>query len=516
MEVLSLFSKITGLAFRALLLLFMALGHAVLAMGRLVWRRRSISHGSARWAFWREVCLGGAWGGRTGLIVGKYRGRFLRFKKDGYALVFAKTRSGKGAGIVVPNLLTWPGSVICTDPKSENLAITGRARADRGAVYSLNVIEPELSDGFNPLDFVRIGTVHEADDAAELAQLLVTPDPTGKHWDSRAGNLLKALILYVCHRYADTPELRNLAKVRSLVALGWDGLQGVLEEASQMGPPSLRETARGFVGSGGTDEARSILSNADKATDLWSADRPAGMVSMTSSFDFRDFNRKTMSCFICVDEEKLGVYASFLRMMMGCALIAMTRAKAEPAPKVPTLLMIDEAAALGRMEPLETGVGYLAAYARMVMIWQDIDQLTKLYPKAQSIMANASCKVVFGINDLNSARIVADTIGQTTTYSRSAGRSQRGALRHDQRNEGEAESGRHLIDASEIMRLKPRQCIVFLSDAVRRPILARKIRYWKVWRWRGKWDRWRTGNVVELPRDHDAIPPLSEPLENAA
>ncbi len=37
-------------------------------------------------------------------------------------LVFARTRSGKGAGVVIPTLLSWPHSVIVHDLKGENWA----------------------------------------------------------------------------------------------------------------------------------------------------------------------------------------------------------------------------------------------------------------------------------------------------------------------------------------------------------------------------------------------------------
>ncbi|MDV4159324.1 type IV secretory system conjugative DNA transfer family protein [Rhizobium brockwellii] len=433
-----------------------------------------------------ELVLGGVWGG-DGLIVGKKWGRFLRFNRDGYVLLFAPTRTGKGVGLVVPNLIAYKGSVICSDPKGENSAITKRHRATLGRTVSLNVIAPHMSDSFNPLDFVRIGTFHEADDALELAKLLVIPDTTsGSHWDNRATQLIQGLILYTCLRYAEVPELRNLAKIRSLVASGWTGISSVIaEDSRELGSTSLREFMQAFQEMEASEEARSILSNADKAMALWSADRPAGLVSMTSSFDFRDFNRHVMTCYVIVDEEKLPIYAGFLRVMMGCALIAMTRGKEEAAPRHPTLLLLDEAAAMGRIEPLETGVGYLASYARMILVFQDLNQLRRTYPKADSIIANANCKVAFGVNDVASAKDLADAIGKTTVVNRDG-----------------TEVSRYLLDPAEVTRLSPRKSIIFFSGAVRFPVLARKVRYFKVWRWRGKWDRWRTrsANVVPFPR----------------
>ena len=467
----------------------------------------STTFGSARWARLYELLWGGVWGG-DGIIVGKAGGRLLRFNQDGYAILFAPTRSGKGVGVVVPNLLTYRGSVICSDPKGENSAIAARYRATLGPTVTLNAIRPELSDTFNPLDMVRTGTYHEADDALELAKLLVIPDSSnGGHWDNRATQLLQGLILYTCLRYREVPELRNLAKVRSLVALGWDGLEPVIDEASRLGSTSLREIMTGFKSLAASEEAKSVMSNADKAMSLWAADRPAGMISLTSSFDFCDFNRRTMTCFIMVDEEKLPIYGGFLRVMMGCALMAMTRAKHEAPPPVPTLFLLDEAAALGRIEPLETGVGYLASYARLLLVFQDLDQLQRTYPKARSMIANAGCKIAFGVNDPETAKMLADSIGHCTTTSHSAGQSQRSLdLTDYQQSRGLNEAGRYLIDPSEIMRLPRNRALILFNGAVRFPVLAHKVRYFKVWRWKGRWDPWRAlrrDNVVTLfPESH--------------
>ncbi|TBG08423.1 type IV secretory system conjugative DNA transfer family protein [Rhizobium leguminosarum] len=445
--------------------------------------KRSVTFGSARWARFHELIWGGVWGG-DGLIVGKKWGRFLRFNRDGYVLLFAPTRTGKGVGLVVPNLIAYKGSVICSDPKGENSAITARHRASLGRSVSLNAIAPHMSDSFNPLDLVRIGTFHEADDALELAKLLVIPDSaSGGHWDNRATQLLQGLIIYTCLRYANVPELRNLAKIRSLVASGWSGISSTIaDDARELGSTSLREFMQAFQEMEASEEARSILSNADKAMALWSADRPAGLVSMSSSFDFRDFNREVMTCYLIVDEEKLPIYAGFLRVMMGCALIAMTRGKEEAPPRYPTLLLLDEAAAMGRIEPLETGVGYLASYARMILVFQDLNQLRRTYPKADSIIANANCKVAFGVNDVASAKDLADAIGKTTVFNRDG-----------------TEVSRYLLDPAEVTRLSPRKAVIFFSGAVKFPVLAGKVRYFKVWRWRGKWDRWRPRAAKVIP-----------------
>lgn len=484
-------------------------------------RRSRGTFGSARfarlWELWWYSLFGG-----DGIIVGKRWGRFIRFNGQGYALVFGATRSGKGAGIIVPALLDYKGSVVCIDPKGENHAITARARMLRGPIFTLNVTDPVLSDAFNPLTLIRVNTSHEADDAAELANLLVTADHQSQHWDDKARDLLQCLMLYVVRRYAQTPELMTLARLRSLVALGWDGLEAVFDEARELGSPSLRDFAGGFLGMDKSEEARSILSNADKAVKLFAADRPAGMVTRASDFDIMDLNRQVMSLFIIVDEEKLVTYRPFIRILTGCALMAMTRAKAEAPPPVPTLLIFDEAAAVGRLENLETGVAYLAAYAKLLLVYQDLSQLRRTTPMADSIVANATCRIAMGVNDLETAKALAESIGPETVRSRSNGRSQRNVdMLAQQHNSGQSETQRMLLDPSEILRLPRHQSIIFFGAPVklRFPIRARKVRYFREWRWRGTWDRWREpASREESPLAPPALPESTigaqDPLEN--
>jgi type IV secretion system protein VirD4 len=503
MFVLNLFLKAVILALYMTLKIAAGILAALLAIGRRLFWQSADTYGTSRWARLYELMLAGVWGLKPdGIIVGKSWWRFLTFSDPGYALLFARARSGKGVGLVVPNLLNYQGSIICTDPKSENSSITDRHRRKLGETFILNAIHPELSDCFNPLMMVRTGTYHEADDALELAHLLVIPDSSnGGHWDNRAAQVLKTLILFVCLKYADDPNARNLSTVRSLIARGPDGLAAILDEAKGLGSTSLREGITGLKSVLESQEAKSVFSNADKAMDLWSADRPAGLISQRSDFDFADFNRKVMTCFICVDEEKIYLYAGFLRVMMGCALMAMTRAKSEAKPDIPTLFLLDEAAAMGRIQPLEDGIAYLGAYAKMLLVFQDLDQVQKTYPKARSMIANAACKVAFGVNDLETAKMLAETIGKKTVRSHSAGQSRNSADPFTKNNnEGQSETGRYLLDPAEIMRLSPKKAIVFFNGAVRFPVLARKVRYYKERRWKRLWDTWRPA------KRHDIVP----------
>lgn len=449
--------------------------------------RRRQPFGTARWANWREIMRGNVLGGQ-GVILGKKYGRLLRSNEEGFTVVVAPARSGKGVGIVIPTLLDYAGSVVVTDPKAENYDITARDREKRGPVYTLNLIDPGISDRVNPLDLIRVGTIHEPIDADQLATLLVVPDEDGKggHWDEMARQLV-AVVLRVVVNTQPAP-LRTLAKAAELVS-SWELLQDALDQAAAHGIAG----AAAFIDDSPTDGLKDVRANADKALRVYAADRPAGMLTAEPTFDLRLFTSEVATLYLIVAEELLPVYGRFLRLISGCIVNALTAAK-DTTPPVPVLLLLDEAAALGRLEALETGAGYLASYAKMLLVFQDLAQLRRTYPKAESFLANAGTLAFFNINDVGTAEEVSKALGNRTVLSRSAGQSQGNLdLVRAQQNSGIAEASYPLVDPAQLQRLPRHRLLVFSRgrNAPLYPILASKIDYRFLWRFRGRWDVWR-------------------------
>ena len=466
---------------------------------RLLRLRRSTTFGSAKWAGFFALVFGGALG-RRGLIVGKSYGRLLRFNGDGALLVYAPQGSGKGVGVVVPNILDHPGSLVVTDPKGENAAVTGRYRATLGPVYRLNVGNPATSDQFNPLSLVRCGTPFEAEDVAMIADLLVIPESHESHWDTSAKHLIAAVLAYVLH--SQPRELQTLAMARDLISAEPEALKRTFERMAATGVSTIAEEARSLLGSMESEEFVSVRKNAAKALNIWSRDRIGGRLSARSDFELMDLHRQTMTVYVIVPEDLLEVYKPFLRVVMGCAVAAMVRAKALPRPRHKPLLVFDECATLGRLDALVRGMGYLREYARTILVFQDLGQVRHHYGEngALTFIANSGAQVAFGVNDTATARELAETIGMTTVRARSEGLSQANTdLYRAHQQAGASEAGRSLLDASEVRRIRRNQALVFLST-VAAPIRAKKVRYFKVWRWRGRWDRWRqTAEIVPLP-----------------
>ena len=206
-------------------------------------RRKRKAQGSARWAHrWEQWWYGAVRG--EGILLGRGAfGRLLRFSSDGMVMVFAAMGAGKGLGVVIPSLLTYRGSMVATDPKGENYAITRRQRATFGKVWMLNPTDLPHSERFNPLDMVRVGEPQEADDAEALARLMVVPDTWASHWDDKATSLIKGLILHVLHH--EPPASRTLATVRRLSA---EQRETFLANLTHMAGHSPSAAAREIIG----------------------------------------------------------------------------------------------------------------------------------------------------------------------------------------------------------------------------------------------------------------------------
>ena len=475
-------------------------------------RRRTWTFGSAHFAglvqLLRTGCLSG-----QGLILARKAGRFVRFNnREGSAVVFAPQGAGKGVGPVISNLLDYRGSVIVTDPKGENLAVTGRFRSTLGPVHVLNLQDPQWSDSINPLHMIRAGTPHEVVDAEALAELMLDKDPREEsHWRERAKSWLTGFLLFSLYVHAERPELQTLAEVHRMATSDRKTLEATLQVMSIMPQIRIRETAQQIIRALDTEEAMNILSNLVKGTEAWSLSKPLGVLSGQSSFDPRSFYSRTQTLYLVVPEEKLAVYGPALRVIVGMLLHAVVEAgKRQAPPQHRPLFLLDEAAALGYLEPLESGMGYIRAYARALLIFQDLDQLQRTYGKWRSLLANCGAHVFWAINDIETAKLVAERIGHTTVRTRSTGVSQsHDAVIGHQAQSGQGEAARLLIDAAELLRLSPDEVLVFMNREIAAPIKASRVVYYRERCFKGLWDRWRDA------ADGQAVVPAS-PLAPAS
>ena len=113
------------------------------------------------------------------LYLGADGYREIGLTTERHAVTIAGSRSGKGAGLIIPNLLRWPHNALVIDPKGENAELTWEAREGLG--QAVHVIDPfhvasvpeRLRSAFNPLQLVDVTSRTAREDIRVIADGLV-------------------------------------------------------------------------------------------------------------------------------------------------------------------------------------------------------------------------------------------------------------------------------------------------------------------------------------------------------
>lgn len=191
--------------------------------------------GSARWAT-KDEMRDLSTTGDSGLLIGRdpSSGKLLRYEGPAHLMTMAPTRTGKGVGTIIPNLLTADRSIICIDPKGENAKVTASVRERFGPVHILDPfgVTGRPSAAFNPLDLMDPDSLDVAEDAN--ADALVFDDPgltTEAHWNEEAKALIAGLILKIL--VAESPGRRHLGTLREYLTLAPERFLGLLSHMQE-------------------------------------------------------------------------------------------------------------------------------------------------------------------------------------------------------------------------------------------------------------------------------------------
>jgi type IV secretion system protein VirD4 len=477
-------------------------------MRRDVFGRRADLHGSARWATSRDVRRAGLLPQRTivrrlgryllrfrsqthsaGIYLARWEGssriRFLRDTGPGHVLVFAPTRSGKGAGVVVPTLLTWPYSALIHDLKGENWALTAGWRKQMGHVCLK--FDPTDTTGtsvkYNPLEQVRLRTEHEAEDVQNIVHMIVDPDGRGlnDHWVKTGAALLTGTILHVL--YAEPNKtLRGVAGVLSDPSaampetiqrmlsmehdpdgsMGWRSYRGEPIRTHPIVAESMRELLNKSE-----NERSGVFSTAMSFLSLY---RDPVVAANTERSDFRISDlmnhHRPISLYLVVPLSSHDRLRPLMRLVLNQIVRNLTttmiyrNGKVTADYKHQLLLMLDEFPALGRLEVFSDALALIAGYGlRACLIAQDLSQIHAAYGHDEAITSNCHTRVAFTPNRVETAGLLSQMAGEAT-------------VKHAQRTL--SNSG---TSTDEAMRLPKDAALVFSTGMP--TAWASKLRYYK-------------------------------------
>lgn len=289
----------------------------VVAIAMSVWRSRQArlvtTYGSARWANAQDIRKAGLTQ-PVGVFLGQQDRQYLRHEGPEHVLTFAPTRSGKGVGLVVPTLLSWPASAVIHDIKGENWQITAGWRSRFSHCLLFNPTDAK-SAAYNPLLEVRRGA-HEVRDVQNIADILVDPEGAlekRNHWEKTSHALLVGAILHVLYAGEDktlrgvanflsdpaSPFELTLQRMMTTPHLG-DGPHPVVASAarevlnkSDNERSGVLSTAMSFLGLYRDPTVAEVTSRCDwRIADLISAEHPVSLYLVVPPSDISRTNRR--------------------------------------------------------------------------------------------------------------------------------------------------------------------------------------------------------------------------------
>jgi type IV secretion system protein VirD4 len=454
-------------------------------------------YGDERFATRRDILEAGLLDGK-GIILGRwggwgpFGGEFLTLPGQQGVALSAHPRAGKGVGVVIPNLLTWPDSVVCVDIKKENWMLTAGYRESAGQrTYLFNPLSRSgCTARWNPLDYVSLKSGQLVSDLQLIANMFF-PDPVNSDpfWMSSARSLFLGIALYL---FSTEHLPRTIGEILR---------QGMADDEEGFGHKWRRVIQGRMSGSQPLSDAcvrmlydvidlapqttSSIRKTFTSRLDLW-ANPVLDAATSASDFDLRRLRMEPMSVYLGVKPKDLHRLSPLLNLFFQQAIALQTDELPEHNPdlKHQVLMVLDEFPAIGRIPIIAEASGFLPGYnVRTLMIMQTPTQLKEVYGEngSRTLLKTLAGRIYFQPKQMDDAAEISHELGDTTvkvkTHSRPVWQLSNGkGVRH--RTVSISEQKRPLMLAQEVRHLGRGREIIFTEDTP--PILCGKIRYYTV------------------------------------
>ena len=421
-----------------------------------------------------------------GIVVGRYGGRLLRLPGQQFAILAAPTRSGKGVGIVIPNLLEFQDSVVVLDIKQENFDITsGWRRAQGQEVFLFNPFaEDRRTHRWNPLGYVSPDPAFRVSDLMAIGAMLY-PDGADeqKFWVSQGRNAFLAFALYLFDKYEHERECGfpgatapTLGAVYRLASGAGTDLRTYLQSLSQ----------QRFLSDAARMAFATLLSQADEtfASIIGTFKEPLNpwlnpvLDASTSANDFllTDLRRKRVTIYVGVQPNKLAEARLILNLFFSQLINLNTRElpQNDPSLKHQCLLLMDEFTSIGRIDIIASAVAYMAGYnLRLLPIIQSMAQLDAVYGRelARTLVTNHALQILFAPREQQDANDYSEMLGYTTVRRQNVTRGR-------DVSRSESEERRALMLPQELKAMGPEREVV-MYEGIAHPVMCDKIRYYQ-------------------------------------
>lgn len=443
----------------------------------------------------------------SGVVLGYRDDRVIGSRDDRHILTVAGSRGGKGVSLIVPNLLSYDGSVLAIDPKGELAAITARARRDKG--HKVVILDPfdasktGICDSFNPLDMLDAARDSVIDDAGVIADALIIGSEREPHFTDTARILVKTLILYTLTL---PTEDRHLGTVYRLLTGSDRRIQDIAArtEGRIKGSAALfalLSSCRGHFDGAVAGMGENFAGMADRElsgvlstgrTQLeFLASKTMERVLQSSDFSLSELKTRRATLYLCLPAMNMGTHSRWLRVIINLALVAFERTRGKPA--IPILMVLDEFPVLGHLKSVETAAGLMAGFGvKLWVVVQDVGQLARLYKDSwETFIGNAGVMTFWSNTDKKSLDYVSDKLGQTAVLVEQTNEvtiQQRFAGGTGRREELRVQRLAAPNELEKLLDRDKRRVLVIVAG--QSPVILKRILYYADKPFAGKFDSW--------------------------
>ncbi|UIJ91911.1 type IV secretory system conjugative DNA transfer family protein (plasmid) [Sinorhizobium meliloti] len=448
------------------------------------------------------------WFRKKGHIFGRVGRNILRTKDDRHHLIIGPTRSGKGAGYVIPNALMHEGSMIVTDLKGEVFKATAGYRRQNGSQVFLFAPGSEKTNSYNALDFIRPERGNRTTDIQNIASILVPENTESENsvWQATAQQVLAGAISYITESpfYKDR---RNLAEVNSFFNSGVD-LQALMKYIKEKEPYLSKFTVESFNSYIALSEraAASALLDIQKAMRPFKNERIVAATNVTD-MDLRAIKRRPISIYLAPNITDITLLRPLLTLFVQQVMDILTL---EHDPNsLPVYFLLDEFRQLKRLDEIMTKLPYVAGYnIKLAFIIQDLKNLDEIYGETSrhSLLGNCGYQLVLGANDQATAEYASRALGKRTIRYQSESRTIE-LMGLPRRTKVEQIRERDLMMPQEVRQMPENKMILLIEG--QRPIFGEKLRFFQTQPFKSA-EAFSQANIPQVP-EVDYLTPKPAP-----
>lgn len=459
--------------------LFVALGFPFLGAATALVKVFNTSEsflGDARWASQNDIRKAGLFSSK-GILLGKYRGRILYSGANTHVMCVAPTRSGKGIGVVIPNLLSWEDSVVCFDIKQENFEKTAGFRKSHGHEVFLwaPMSKDRKSHRYNPFSEISSDPITRISDLQRIATILIKDSAShdSNMWIIEARSLFVGLALYVLDNEDMPSTIGSVYRLLGTEQELGDIIRHIVKTHKELDPESIGMLMN--FANKAAKERSGVKSSLSQALSLWKTPE-IDAVTSASDFSLKDLKKKRIAIYIGVATGDIPTVAPLLNLFFEQLMTTLTMKLPDESEPRKVLILLDEFHMLGRMETVANVFTLAGGYnCRVLAVVQGLGWIDDVYGKQKrdGILSVCAHRIFFAANDLETARYVSEMCGEKTVQTVSTTRNS--SSRFGSSTKNTSMRTWPLITKDQVTRLSRKTQIILAEASF--PIKCQKIAY---------------------------------------